>query len=202
MAVPILGVTGGIATGKSSFANLLSRQTGATLFDADRFSRQLLASDPGVRDRVRLKFGDGIFDASGAIDRARLRGLVFADAEKRRVLEEILHPVIRARWTSMAAAARAAGEWMVVDIPLLFETDAAPHFDAIIVVACRAATQMERLLNNRNLDNNMAANIIAAQMDLNLKISRARHVAWNDGPMPALEAQAALLAGHLKQLHG
>lgn len=190
----VLGITGGIATGKSSFAKLFTRQTGATLFDADQFSRGLLDHDEEVRSLVRKEFGDSVFGAGGAVNRALLRQLVFADPERRRALEGILHPVIRAAWLKKAENARASKRVLAVDIPLLFETDAESHFDAIIVVACSAATQRARLSNQRNLDNEMAANIIAAQMDLNLKIARATHVVWNDGPLPALEAQAALLA--------
>jgi dephospho-CoA kinase len=200
--VPILGITGGIATGKSSFANLLSRQTGASLFDADQFARQLLHSDETVRNLVQTAFGADIFGPEGEPDRVRLRDLVFADDEKRRTLEQILHPAIRTRWVSLAEKARAEGEWLVVDIPLLFETESAPLFDKVIVVACRASTQMNRLLHIRKLSNEMAAKIIAAQMDLNVKISRAGHLAWNDGSTSALEAQASLLANHLKQIHG
>ncbi|HWB59855.1 MAG TPA: dephospho-CoA kinase [Chthoniobacteraceae bacterium] len=205
MAVPILGITGGIATGKSTFAALLSRLTGAQLFDADHAARELLDTDEKVRRQVRLTFGDGIFGPAGEPDRAGLRELVFADAEKRRALEAILHPAIRERWVSLAAGARAAGsagKWLAVDIPLLFETQSEGFFDAVIVVACRASTQMERLLNNRKLDRDIAGKMISAQMGLEAKIAKARHVVWNDGPARAMEEQAALLAARLKQHHG
>lgn len=202
MAVPILGITGGIATGKSSFASLFARLTGARLFDADRTARELLSSDEKVRGLVRSAFGNEVFGPDGEADRAGLRELVFADDEKRRVLENILHPAIREMWVSLAGQARSAGEWLAVDIPLLYETGAGGGFDAVIVVACRTSTQMERLLNTRKLDRAMGGKIIAAQMDLNEKIARADHVVWNDGPEAALDEQAAILAAHLKQRHG
>lgn len=202
MAVPILGITGGIATGKSSFASLFARHTGAALFDADRAARDLLHSDEKVRSLVRGAFGSGIFGPDGEADRSRLRELVFADDEKRRTLEEILHPAIREKWVSLAGKARADGEWLAVDIPLLYETGAEGEFDTVIVVACRASTQMERLLNIRKMDRAMAARIIAAQMDLGAKIARAGHLAWNDGPEAALDEQAAILAAYLKHRHG
>lgn len=202
MAVPILGITGGIATGKSSFAAMLARLTGADLFDSDRVARELLDSDENVRRLVRDSFGDEIFGPGGRPDRAGLRELVFADGEKRRALERILHPAIRARWVSLAGKARASGGWFAVDIPLLFETGAEGMFDTIIVVACQERTQMERLLNIRKIDRATAGNMMAAQMDLAAKISRADHLVWNDGPLSALEEQAALLAAHLKQRHG
>jgi len=202
MAVPILGITGGIATGKSSFASLFSQQTGASLFDADQFARQLLNVDDNVRRMVRIAFGNEVFGPRDELDRGRLREIVFADDEKRRTLEQILHPAIRERWVSLAAKARAAGDWLVVDIPLLFETETGQLFDRVIVVACRASTQMHRLLNIRKLSMAMAGKIIGAQMDLDVKISGADHLVWNDGPAAALEAQAALLAARLKQRHG
>jgi dephospho-CoA kinase len=202
MAAPILGITGGIATGKSSFAALLARLTGAALFDADRTAGELLRSDGDVRRLVLLAFGNEVIGPSGEPDRTALREIVFADEQKRRALEGILHPAIQARWVSLAEKARRSGEWLAVDIPLLFETGVERSFDAIIVVACRASTQMDRLLNIRKLDRAMAGRIIAAQMDLDRKITCADHVVWNDGPAAALDAQAALLAAHLQKRHG
>lgn len=200
--MPILGITGGIATGKSSFAALLSRQTGATLFDADQCSRELLESDPRVKAAVRSAFGGSAFTPDGAPDRAFLRKIVFASDESRRALEEILHPVIRSRWISLAEKARSSGEWLALDIPLLFETGTEQWFDAIITVACRSSTQMQRLLNIRKLQPAMAASIVAAQMDLNAKILKSGHLVWNDGPQSLLEPQALLLAHYLKRRHG
>lgn len=198
----VLGITGGIATGKSSFAKLFTRQTGATLFDADQFSRELLEGDAEVLSAVRRTFGDGVFMENGKVNRAKLREVVFAEEERRRALETILHPVIRSRWLSLAADARSSGEWFVVDIPLLFETEAAKYFDRVITVACQHSVQMRRMLEIRKLDRETAAKIIAAQMDLNLKIALSQHVIWNNGSKSALEAQAYLLASFLRQIHG
>ena len=202
MVAPILGITGGLATGKSSFASLLARATGARLFDADRAARELLDSDENVRRLVRLSFGNGVFERGGAPDRAKLRELVFADDEKRRALEAILHPAVLAQCAALAEHARAAGQWLAADIPLLFETGSERLFDRIIVVACRPSTQMDRLLNFRKLDAAMAEKIMAAQMDLNKKMAGAHHVVWNDGPAAALDEQTVLLAASLKESHG
>lgn len=200
--MPILGITGGIATGKSSFASLLSREIPATLFDADRSAKDLLHNHKVVQQRVRGEFGDAVFTPEGDVDRVRLRGIVFGNEERRRALEQILHPVIREQWLSLAEKARTSGEWLAIDIPLLFETGAEPQFDRIVVVACNASTQMNRLLNIRNLDPDMAGKIIAAQMDLNVKISKADYLIWNDGSHAMLAEQATLLADLLKQRHG
>lgn len=174
----------------------------AKLFDADQCSRNLLDGDPGVRELVRQAFGDGIFTPEGAVDRVALRGIVFASEEKRLSLERILHPAIRAQWLDMAARERVSGNWLAVDIPLLFETGAEQFFDHVIVVACGASTQMRRLAEIRNLKPDIAEKIIASQIDLNVKISKANYLIWNEGSLPALGNQASLLADFLKQLHG
>jgi dephospho-CoA kinase len=197
-----LGITGGIATGKSSFTGLLARQMTAKLFDADQCSRELLEGDPGVRELVRRVFGDAVFTPEGAVDRAALREIVFASGEKRLALEGILHPAIRARWFALAEKEKASGGWLAVDIPLLFETGAEQFFDHVIVVACGRSTQMRRLAEIRNLKPDIAEKIIAAQIDLNVKISKANYLVWNEGSLPALGNQATLLAALLKQLHG
>ena len=174
----------------------------AKLFDADQCSRNLLDGDPGVRELVRQAFGVGIFTPEGAVDRIALREIVFASEEKRLSLERILHPAIRAQWLELAAKERASGNWLAVDIPLLYETGTEQSFDHVIVVACGVSTQMRRLLEIRRLKPDIAEKIIAAQIDLNVKISKANYLIWNEGSLPALDNQAALLAALFKQLHG
>jgi dephospho-CoA kinase len=197
-----LGITGGIATGKSSFAKLLAIRLPATLFDADSCARQLLMNDKPVLQRVRESFGSEVFTPEGGVDRTILRQIVFASDEKRRALEEILHPPIRARWFPLAEKNRASGGWLLVDIPLLFETGAGQFFDTIIVVACQASTQIRRLMEIRKLSREMAGKMISAQIDLNIKVSKASHLAWNDGSISALEGQAVLISDLLKKRHG
>jgi len=200
--VPILGITGGIGTGKSSFATLLSRQMTTTLFDADQCARDLLGGDETVRKLVRETFGSEVFAQDEGVDRVKLREIVFASEEKRLALEAILHPAIRDQWLSLAEKERAVGGWLTVDIPLLFETSAGKFFDHVIVVACGALTQMRRLVDTRKLSHEMAKKIISTQIDLNVKISEANYVIWNEGSLSALDAQAVLLAKLLKHSHG
>ncbi len=200
--MPVLGVTGGIATGKSSFTSLLLRRFPAELFDADHCARELLTNDASIRTAVIDAFGAGICDASGSPDRQKLRALVFDDPTKRRELELILHPVIRDRWTERAGQKASDGGWLLVDIPLLFETRAEARFDRIIVVACTPATQRQRLAEARDLSPELAEKIIAAQLDLGTKINQAHHVIWNDSTLPCLERQAGLLANWLRRTAG
>ncbi len=197
----VLGVTGGVATGKTSFVRVLLRRIPAELFDADRAAHELLESDRATQDAVRAAFGAEVFDSDGRPDRARIREMVFSDELQRRRLEDILHPAIRARWTALAAQTQRAGGWLCVDIPLLYETGVEENFDRIVVVACSAATQRRRL-QERGLDAEAGGRIIAAQLDLGMKINKADHVIWNDSTEACLDGQAALLAGWLRQYYG
>lgn len=200
--MPAIGITGGIATGKSIFSEALCRHLPAELFDADRCSHDLLAQDPDVREAILSAFGRRAFDTTGRAARAWLREVVFADAAKRRVLEQILHPAIRARWVARAEIASGNDRWFCVDIPLLYETRAQSYFGAVVVVACSAATQRSRLLQKRHLTSDLSEQIIAAQLDLAGKIRQADHLIWNDSSTSCLDRQARLLAGYLRQRHG
>ena len=200
--MPVLGITGGIATGKSTFVRALVRRIPAQVFDADQAAHELLASDPATHDAIRATFGSAVFDAEGKPDRARLREIVFAEGLQRQRLEHILHPAIRARWAALAEQTTRAGDWLCIDIPLLYETGVEASFDRTIVVACSPETQRRRLRELRGLDAGTAERIIAAQLDLSLKINKADHVIWNDSTDACLDGQAALLAAWLLQHYG
>jgi len=184
----LLGLTGGIATGKSTAARLLHDLADLTAFDADACVHELLATDQEVISAIRLEFS--LPDAP--IDRATLRQIVFCDPEARRRLEGILHPVVRARWQGLADDCRAHGRRLLVDMPLLFETDAASAFDATIVVAASPQVQRQRLAS-RGLDLKMIDAMLASQWPIGQKVGLADHVIWNDGSPAELERQCALL---------
>lgn len=199
--MPALGITGGVATGKSTFTAALRRHWPAEFFDADQCAHELLAQDDAVRAALRGAFGDAAFERSGAPNRDWLRQIVFADPAKRRELEHILHPVIRQRWVTRARQA-GTDRWFCADIPLLFETGAQQHFDAVVVVACSPATQRARLHQHRHLSPALAEQIIAAQLDLATKISQADHLIWNDSTDTCLDRQARILASGLRERRG
>ena len=200
--MPLIGITGGIAPGKSTFARSLLTCLPAELFDADVAARELLDGDPTVRLAVEKSFGLGFYDSEGRPDRARLRELVFSDDLHRRRLEEILHPPIRARWLALAGRTMTGGGWMFVDLPLLYETGAENQFDRVMVVACSPATQCRRLVAERGLDTEIAVKIMAAQLDLQTKINRADHVIWTDSTTTCLNGQAELAAAWLRHRYG
>ena len=198
----VIGITGGVASGKSTFTARLASRLAAKVFDADASARELLESHPEAKRKIADQFGPQILGAEGQVDRARLREIVFRDAEARKSLEAILHPLIRAHWTEQAEAAQRDGEWLLVDIPLLFETGAEADCDAVAVVACRLETQRARIVSQRGLSQEMAEKMIASQTSLASKAARADYVIWNDAPLARLEEQAELFAGYLGKRYG
>ena len=189
----VIGVTGGIGSGKSTFSKMLAEKLAARLFDADATSRELLESDPEVRRRITSELFAEAYSPDGQPDRAAIRRLVFGDPAAKARLESILHPRIRERWTQLADECRRSATDLVVEIPLLFETGAEPFFDRIVTVACSPATQLARTAA-RGLPRDEAESIIRSQLPLEQKTSLAHFVVWNDGSLANLENQAAELA--------
>ncbi len=190
----VIGITGGISTGKSTFSRGLQEATGAGLFDADQAARRLTDEDEEVRQLLRERFGTEIFSARGDLNRAALRAIVFADSEKKRALEQILHPRIRQQWSTAAEESRQSGQLFLADIPLLYETQGELLCDRVVVVACAQEIQQQRLISRAQLTPSAALAMIDSQMPLAEKISRADHVVWNNGPAVVLAAQARILA--------
>ena len=191
-----LGITGGIASGKTTFRELLVRRIGAIAFDADTCVSELLEEDASVREQILKRVHPDAY-ASGRANRALLRKLIYGDIQKKRALEEILHPLVRARWLAEAQEAKLAGKPFVADIPLLFETGAEAQFDRIITVGCSVETQLARLCARDALSPEMSKKIIASQMPIAIKISKTHHLIWNDGSVDALSAQVELLSRYL-----
>jgi len=199
--MPILGITGGIASGKSTFRNLLLQRVQAESFDADAYAGKLLDEDESVREQILEKIHPGAY-AGGMPNRALLRELIYEDPEKKRTLEAILHPMVRERWAREAKQAAAAKKIFVVDIPLLFETKAESLFDRIITVGCSIETQLVRLCAREGMTREISKKIIASQMPIGVKISESHHVIWNDGALDALVAQTELFSHYLHDRNG
>ncbi|MGI9115546.1 MAG: dephospho-CoA kinase [Chthoniobacterales bacterium] len=199
--MPAIGVTGGIGTGKTSFVKALGELLpGAVFFDADEMARELTRSDAQSLVRIRQQFGQQVFHASGELNRAALRAMVFGAPEKRRALEQILHPRIREHWTGEANKHRGSTRFFIADIPLLYETGGERFCDRIVVVACSEETQMQRLMQRTGMEREAAAAIVAAQMPLEEKVKRADHVVWNNGPETGLMEQGRLLVSLWSQI--
>ena len=201
--MPVLGLTGGIATGKSTLTPLLLRELpGTEHFDADRCVHDLLSGDDAVKHAIVDTFGSTVLDDTGRPSRRKLRDVVFADESRRKMLESILHPAVRTRRLEAARLARERNGWLLVDIPLLYETGVQGDFDRVIVVACPRATQLNRLILERGLALELAERIMATQMDIGAKTLLADHVIWNDSTVSNLDGQSRLLAAWLKQHYG
>ena len=177
---------------------MLADHLGARLFDADSATRELLESDPAVREKITAELFAEAYTPDGKPDRAAIRRLVFQDPAAKARLESILHPRIRERWTQLAAECRQNATPLVVEIPLLFETGAERFFDRIATVACSHETQLARTAA-RGLPRDEAESIIRSQIPLERKTTLAYFVVWNDGSLTNLENQASELAKILRK---
>jgi dephospho-CoA kinase len=183
-----IALTGGIATGKSYVLDRFRRH-GVTCLDADVLAHGVTAAGTEATAAIAERFGRDILDAHGAVDRAKLGPVVFADSSARRDLEAIVHPAVyRAIQAALRAFELLGARMAVVDIPLLFETGHASDFDSVIVAACPTHVQMDRL-RGRGLGETDIRQRLAAQMPTEEKVSRADYVIRTDGSFEATDAQ-------------
>jgi dephospho-CoA kinase len=185
------GLSGGIASGKSTACRILARVCpGAVIFEADACVHRLFQADPGVIAAVRTRFGDGVIGASGGVERDALRQMVFGNTAARRDLEAMVHPRVREECLeSLASARRLPASLFVADIPLLFENGFDFGQGGNLLVAAGLETRCQRLRDRNGFDDATIASILAAQMPQEEKLRRADHVLWNEGPPSVLEAQ-------------
>lgn len=196
-----VGLTGGIATGKSYVTQRL-HAAGVPTIDADRLAREAVAPGTQGLRAVVARFGREMLTEAGALDRARLGALVFADAAARADLEAIVHPEVRRRiaaWQAQLASLGHRGP-IVADIPLLFETGRAGDFDVTVVVACEPATQRARLIARDRLSEADADGRIAAQWPIAKKVAAADYVIRTDGTFADTDAQVDALIATLRAL--
>ncbi|MBS0506131.1 MAG: dephospho-CoA kinase [Proteobacteria bacterium] len=182
-ALPVrLGVTGGIGSGKSTFAAML-RGCGAALIDADAIARSVTESGGPAIAAIREAFGTDYIDGQGALDRARMRALVFADAAAKERLEAIVHPLVAQAIAQAGAAAAQAGQRLIVfDIPLLTESPRWPRqLDAVAVVDCREDTQVARVQTRSGLAEDAIRAIMATQSSRAVRRAAADFVVYNEG---------------------
>ena len=181
-----IGLTGGIGSGKSTVSRLLE-QRGAVIVDADAIAREVVEpGSPGLGAVVEA-FGPQVLAADGTLDRPALAAVVFADPEARKRLDAIVHPLVRARATEVAAAAPADAV-VVNDVPLLVETGQAGSYDLVLVVEADPATRVARLVQ-RGLTAEDARARMAAQATDEQRRAVADVVLDNSGTLEELEAQ-------------
>ena len=184
-----VGLTGGVASGKSTVSELLAG-LGAVVIDADLLAREVVGPGTDGLAEVVAAFGDDILTVDGQLDRPRLGAIVFADEEKRRVLEAIIHPRVRERGRQLEAAA-PSGSVVVHDIPLLVETGQPAQFDAVVVVDVPVEVQLQRMVELRGLTPEEAQARIDAQATREQRLAAATHVVDNTGTLEQLAAGVA-----------
>lgn len=179
-----VGLTGGVASGKSAVSTILD-ELGAVVVDADVLAREAVAPGTDGLQEVVEAFGPEVLTDQGELDRPAMGAIVFADAEKRRVLEAIIHPRVRARAAEIEASA-GPDDVVVHDIPLLAETGQADGFDAVIVVDVPTETQVERMVDLRGMTREDAEARVAAQATREERLAIATHVVDNTGSLEDL----------------
>jgi len=196
-----IGLTGGIATGKSTVSALL-RQAGFPIVDADIVAREVVEPGTPTLEKIKLAFGPGIID-NGVLDRRKLGQIVFEDGAQLKKLNDIMQPAIS------SAMADKINFWrlqnvpiLVLDVPLLFERDYDKNklVDKIIVVTASEEIQLSRLENRDQLSNMEARNRVKAQLPMSQKIARADYVIDNNGRIEELQEQVAVLIKKIKEI--
>jgi dephospho-CoA kinase len=188
----VVGLTGGIGSGKSAAADAFGA-LGATIVDTDAIAHELTAPGGAAIAEIARQFGKAFVDASGAMDRKRMRALVFNDVEEKQRLEALLHPMIRAESERRVAA--ATGPYVVLVVPLLVESAGyRQRVGRVLVVDCPEALQLARVRQRSGLAEAEVRRIIAAQIQRERRLAAADDIIDNSGSIAALQQQ-------VRQLH-
>ena len=186
-----VGLTGGIGSGKSTVARAFEAH-GVEIVDADALAHGLTAPGGAAIPALRAAFGDEVIDATGALDRARMRRIAFADPGARKRLEAILHPMIRAETGRLAQRARSP--YLILMIPLLVESgDPRERCDRVLVVDCPEAEQIRRVMARSGLARTDVEAIMATQASRANRLAAADDVVDNSGEPTGIDAQVAML---------
>ena len=185
-----IGLTGGIASGKSTVANMFA-DLGVPVIDTDIIAREVVQPGQPALEEIREAFGDGIIAADGALDRPAMRAVVFSDEDARRRLEAILHPRIGEATREQADA--AGGEYQVIVVPLLVESALRAFVDRVLVVDCDEETQVARLLARDAESETQARRILAAQSSRDERLAIADDIVANDGDFDETREQVLTL---------
>lgn len=192
-----VGLTGGIASGKSTVARLFE-SLGVPVIDTDILAREVVAPGQPLLGQIAARFGPDVLAADGSLDRARLRSLVFGDPAARSDLEQLMHPAIRARLEEISAALAGPkhGPYQLLVIPLLVETAGRTPVDRVLVVDCSEALQIRRLQARDGSTVEQARQILSAQASREARLAAADDVIVNEGDLESVRDQVAGL--HLR----
>lgn len=188
----LVGLTGGIGSGKSTVARLLEKR-GAVVFDADLLAREAVAPGTPGHAAVIERFGADVLAPGGELDREALASIVFADPSARRDLEQIVHPEVRRLFAEGSEAYRDTDRVVVFSAPLLVESGMHTAFEILVVVSATVATQIERLMRQRGMSEASIRARIDAQAPLEDKAAVADFIVDNEGTLDELESQVERL---------
>ena len=181
----IIGLTGGIASGKSTVSKILD-EMGIRVVDADIVAREVMESKEVIK-KISDEFGENILDSDGELDRSKLREMVFSSKSRVKILNSIVHPSVIDRFKNEREKSMRTREVLVFDIPLLFEAKMENLCDKVIVVYVDSETQIKRVMERDGSKRETALNIIKNQMSLSEKLEKADIKIKNDGTIEELE---------------
>ena len=185
----MIGLTGGIATGKTTAANIF-KNLGANVIDIDEIAREVVRPGTKSHQKIVNTFGEDVLSPDKSIDRPKLANLIFKDRALRGKLDKITHPAIIKEMNRRAEMLSSSRLLVIVDVPLLFETNMDSFFDNIIVVTCKEKAQIKRLRKRDGLSAEEARQRMASQLPLEAKIRRANFCIDNSGSFEETEKQA------------
>lgn len=193
MSSRVIGLTGGIGTGKSTVAGMLARM-GAVILDADAIGKVVVEEDPEVLQELQTEFGHDIVDAQGRLKRQELGHRIFGDLQKVERLNQIVHPHLIARLKrEEEKALRSGAPLVVVDAALIYEADLEEHFDHIVVVTASLPQRLERVRNRDGFTDEQIMQRIQSQIPIEEKEKHADTVIRNDGSVDELETAVQAL---------
>ena len=198
ITAPVVGLTGGIASGKSTVAKLLT-QAGADHIDCDQIARKVVAPGRPELELIARQFGANMLNRNGELNRRAMRERVFQSSDDRQRLEDILHPSIRVE-IEKALTSPATGRYHLLDAPLLLEMKLHQYVQRVCVVDVMESTQIQRLIVRDGIDQQLAENMLAAQMSRTERLNLATDIIDNNGSMDALAEQVSKLHAKFSKL--
>lgn len=194
----IVGLTGGIGSGKTTVAQIF-RGLQVEVIDSDQITRKLVEKNTPIYQQILARFGEGILQTNGLINRSKLRSIVFDSPEERKWLETLLHPLVKEEILNLRKTL-TKGKYIVVEIPLLIEADFQHAVDRILVIDCDESTQIDRVIRRDALPENILQAILKSQATREARLREAHDVIENEGSQTELKSKVDNLHNYYLQL--